>query len=134
MEVELTGDTPQKGLWPVALISGYANHVTITSSATPEAYPNDSYIMVSQHWREWRHRPNADIDARSTGNVGEATRESTIINQTGQMVILGENTMNNEVISKAGIYDKGRNNRCVGPMRTPVRMRVEDTWGSYTLE
>ncbi len=89
--------------------------------------------MVSQHWREWRHRPSPTLDVKASHNVASATRSSTIINHTGQMTILGKDTLNNKVVSAAGIYDKGRANQCEGPAKEPVRLEGTDTWGIYSL-
>ncbi|MCH6255194.1 thrombospondin type 3 repeat-containing protein [Puniceicoccaceae bacterium K14] len=131
MDVELTGDAPGHGVWPVALIGGDNNHITITDSSAPGVYSKEAYINTSQKWREWRHRPSAAIDELSTGNYGDYTTNSTILNYTNQILVFGENASDNiNCVSNGGVINKGSNNQYVGTTLVPEEIIVQDTWSS----
>ncbi|WP_372846134.1 autotransporter-associated beta strand repeat-containing protein [Pontiella sp.] len=128
-EVELTGDEPGHGVWPIALISGADNRITLTSSATPGVYSDAAYVNTSQNWREWRHRPSADIDELSTGNYGAATTGNFITNRTGQILVFGSNAVDNvDGVSTGGVINKGSGNEYAGETLVPGAILVEDTW------
>jgi hypothetical protein len=127
-EVELAGNQPVQGVWPIAIISGKNNKVTLTRIAPAKLYPEGAYVEVSQAWREWRHRPNPDIDAS-----GQATTASTITNKTGQMVVLGTKATGNSVVSNAPVIDKGQDNTIQAPDWKPREIRIKDTWGEYQV-
>ncbi|MDQ8197862.1 thrombospondin type 3 repeat-containing protein [Pelagicoccus enzymogenes] len=130
MDIELTGDKPANGVWPIALIGGDNNHVTITSSALPRMYPKEAYVNVSQTWREWRHRPSPDPDA-SGSNYSKAARNNTILNYTDQIMVFGKNATDNVgCVSLGGVINKGRNNEYVGTTLVPEQITVIDTWSS----
>ncbi|VGO11741.1 hypothetical protein PDESU_00287 [Pontiella desulfatans] len=128
-EVELTGDTPGHGVWPIALISGVGNHITLTSSAAPGVYSKEAYVNTSQKWREWRHRPSGDLDELSTGNYASYTTGNFITNLTDQILVFGKNaTGNSGCVSTGGVINKGTNNEYVGETLVPAPIIVQDTW------
>ncbi|WP_372796368.1 autotransporter-associated beta strand repeat-containing protein, partial [Pontiella sp.] len=128
-EVELTGDTPGHGIWPIALISGDDNEITLTSSAAPGVYSREAYVNTSQRWREWRHRPSADIDGLSTGNYADYTTGNLITNLTDQILVFGVNaTANTNCVSTGGVINKGTDNEYVGETLVPGPIIVQDTW------
>jgi hypothetical protein len=129
-DVELAGDQPAQGRWPIAIISGKGNKVTLTRTAPAKLYPENAFVEVSQTWREWRHRPDSDID--TSRNI-PATTECTITNKTGQLVVLGVKATNNTVTSDAPVIDKGKNNTVQAPAWTPHEIRIKDTWGEYQV-
>lgn len=128
-EVELTGDTPGHGTWPIALISGAGNKITLTSSAADGVYSDAAYVNTSQKWREWRHRPSYNIDELSTGNYGAATTGNFITNLTDQILVFGSNaTENVECVSTGGVINKGSGNQYAGETLVSAPIIVEDTW------
>ena len=132
--VDLAGTNAPTGWWPVALISGDNNHVTLTRSAPDGLYSSNRYINCSQHWREWRHRPNDNIDESTTGsNVASDMTHSSIDNQTGLPVVLGANASGNTVTSEGGIIFKNLNNSYSGTVWVPSPIQVTDTWGTYPV-
>lgn len=133
MEVELTGATPGKGVWPVALISGNGSTITLTSTASPGVYSAGAYVALSQKWREWRHRPAGDLDELSSGAYAEATTNTTVINQTDQPLFLGPNaTGNNNLQSDGGVINKSTGNIYTGTTLVPANITIQDTWTSPT--
>ncbi len=128
-EVELTGETPSNGVWPIALISGTGNKITLTSSAMPGVYSAAAYLNTSQKWREWRHRPSADIDELSTGNYGAVTTGNFITNLTEQILVFGPHASGNaQCVSTGGIINKGTDNEYRGETLVLAPIIVEDTW------
>ncbi|MGD9417336.1 MAG: autotransporter-associated beta strand repeat-containing protein [Verrucomicrobiota bacterium JB025] len=130
MEIELTGDSPGKGTWPIALISGDGSHITLTSSAAPGVYPDDAYINLSQKWREWRHRPAEDIDEYSSGAYAENTTNTTLVNHSSIPVIIGPNATGNTIESAGGIVNKSSGNTYTGTTIVLPHTTVQDTWSS----
>ena len=133
MEVELAGNASPIGQWPIALISGSNNEVTLTRSASAGLYPDNACVMVSQHWREWRHRPNDDIDVLTPGSMSAASTGNTIVNQTGKMLVLGKNTTGNDAVSDGGVLNKGSANSYIGQTVVLPYTEMTDTWGTYTF-
>ncbi len=133
IQVDLAGAGSPVGNWPVALISGAGNTVTLTRSAAAGLYPDTAYINVSQAWREWRHAPAADIDAAVSGSVAAASSGNTITNQTGLPLVFGKNAANNTASSDGGVINKGSGNTYTGTTLVPAQRVVTDTWGSYTV-
>ncbi len=132
VDVELTGDTPATHVWPIALIGGSNNHVTITSSAAPGTYSKEAYVNLSQGWREWRHRPGGDIDV-SGSNYSKAGSNNTVLNYTDQIMVFGKNASNNVAcVSNGGVINKGTNNEYTGTTLVPAQILVQDTWSSPT--
>lgn len=128
--VELAGTAPPQGTWPIALISGNGHQITLTRTAPAGLYPVGAHVGISQGWREWRHRPNGDIDASSTGNVTEATTGSTIINLTGQPLVFGPAASGNTASSNGGVINKGLNNTYTGTTLVSEPIIVQDIWSS----
>ena len=134
MEIELTGDCPGKGIWPIALISGDDNEITLTSSAKPGVYSKGAYINLSQKWREWRHPPDSDIDEEQSGNYAESSTGNEILNYTDQILVFGKNATNNTDCESSGpVIDKGSGNEYDGSDLVSGPIVVGDTWGSYTV-
>ena len=136
VEVELAGDQPAKGLWPIAIISGQNNKVMLTRSAPANFYSEHAFVFVAQSWREWRHRPDTNIDfSDNPGPSGGPvpTSACTIINKTGQTVVLGARATNNTVVSDAPVIDKGKENQITAPVWTQREIRILDTWGEYQV-
>ncbi len=131
MEIELTGDCPGKGIWPIALISGDENEITLTSSAKPGVYSKGAYVNLSQKWREWRHRPDFDIDAEKLNHYAESATGNTILNYTDQILVFGENaTDNTDCESWGPVIDKGSGNEYVGSDLVSGPIVVRDTWSA----
>ena len=131
MEIELTGDCPGKGIWPIALISGNDNEITLTSSAKPGVYSKGAYVNLSQKWREWRHRPDFDIDAEQSNHYAESSTGNTILNYTDQILVFGENATNNTGCESSGpVIDKGSGNSYLGSDLVSGLIEVQDTWSS----
>lgn len=133
VSVELAGASAPVGSWPVALIAGNNNTVTLTRSAPAGVYPSNAYINVAQSWREWRHAPAADIDAAVSGSEAAASSGNTINNQTGLPLVFGRNATNNTAVSNGGVINKGSGNTYVGTTLVPASITVSDTWGSYQV-
>ena len=131
MEIELTGDYPGKGIWPIALISGDENEITLTSSAKPGVYSKGAYVNLSQKWREWRHRPDFDIDEEESDHYAEPTTGNTILNYTDQILVFGKNATSNTGCESWGpVIDKGSGNSYVGSDLVSGPIVVQDTWSS----
>ncbi|MDF7823647.1 autotransporter-associated beta strand repeat-containing protein [Pontiellaceae bacterium B12227] len=123
-DVELTGDAPGHGVWPIGLISGAGNRITLTSSAAPGIYSDGAYLNASQKWREWRHRPSGDLDDGATATTG-----NFITNLTDRILVFGENaTANTGCVSTGGVLNKGTNNEYTGETLVPAPIIIEDTW------
>lgn len=133
VSVELAGTAAANGPWPIALISGENNQVTLTRTAAAALYGPEAHVMVSQAWREWRHRPATDIDALGTANVSSATTGNVIVNQTGQLLVAGPNATANTFTTDGGILNKGSGNTVVGTTIVAAPITVTDTWGTYSL-
>ncbi len=135
MEIELTGDCPGKGIWPIALISGNDNEITLTSSAKPGVYSKGAYVNLSQKWREWRHPPDSDIDEEQSNHYAESSTGNTIRNRTDQILVFGENAEDNDedCESWGPVIDKGSDNEYDGSDLVSGPIVVGDTWGSYTV-
>ncbi|RYX84464.1 hypothetical protein EON83_10090 [bacterium] len=128
-QIELTGDEAPVGLWPIAIISGTNNKVTLTRSGKSK-YPDNAFIMVSQAWREWRHRTATNIDS----DKGVLPTTGLVLdNKTGIGVVLGTKANNSTVESNAPVLDKGANNTIKAPTKKTDVLRFEDTWGQYQL-
>ncbi len=128
-EVELTGDEPGHGVWPIALISGEGNQITLTSSAAAGVYSNAAYVCTSQKWREWRHRPSYNIDESGSDSFSEATTGNYITNLTDQILVFGSNaTENVECVSTGGVINKGSGNEYTGETLVPGAITIQDTW------
>jgi hypothetical protein len=131
IEIELAGDSPGHGVWPIALISGDANRITLTSSATPGVYSSGAYVNLSQKFREWRHRNDGGLDEYYRNNIQEYSRGNFVTNLTGQVLVFGPNATDNvDCVSPAGVINKGRGNAYVGTTLVPAKIEVEDTWTS----
>lgn len=131
MQVDLAGSAAPVGDWPVALVSGANNSVTLTRTAPAGLYPATAYINLAQAWREWRHRPAADIDASSSGNVTAPATGCTIVNQTGLPLVFGPAATGNTALSPGGVINKGSGNTYVGETLVPAATTRADTWGDY---
>ncbi|MBK1828077.1 autotransporter-associated beta strand repeat-containing protein [Haloferula rosea] len=129
MEIELTGTTPGKGIWPIALISGDGSNITLTSSASPGVYPEGAYINLSQKWREWRHRPAPDLDELG-GGYSETTTNTTIHNLTEYPLLIGPNATGNTITSNGGVINKSTGNTYTGATLVPANITIQDTWTS----
>ena len=124
MEIELTGDCPGKGIWPIAKISGNNNVITLTSSAKPGVYSKGAYVNLAQNWRQWRYRPPSDID-----DVEASTSENKILNYTDQILVFGKNaTDNTDCVSWGPVIDKGSDNEYDGSDLVSGPIVVHDTW------
>lgn len=129
MEVELTGSGSQQGDWPIGLIGGDGNRITLTTTAGPDVYPGDAYINLSQKWREWRHTPQYDIDESYSLNYSDYAFGNFITNLTDQIVVFGKNaTDNTDCVSDGGVINKGSGNTYTGTTRVPAPILVQDTW------
>lgn len=129
--VELAGSESPIGTWPVALIAGNNNAVTLTRTAPAGLYPTNAYINVAQSWREWRHDPAVDIDAAVANSEVAASSGNTITNQTGLPLVFGRNATNNTAVSDGGVINKGSGNTYVGATLVSAPVLVTDTWGTY---
>lgn len=132
-EVDLAGDEPPTGIWPVALVSGSNHTITLTRSAPEGLYPPEAFVNASQYWRTWRHRPAEDIDATVPRNTAATTTGSSIANLTGQLLVLGAGATGNTATSNGGVLNKGANNTYTGTTLIPAPIIVEDTWGAHTV-
>jgi autotransporter-associated beta strand protein len=131
IEIELTGDTPGHGVWPIALISGDDSRITLTSSAAPGVYSSDAYVNLSQKFREWRHRNDGGLDEYYRNNVQEYSRGNFVTNLTGQTLVFGPNASGNiGCVSPAGVINKGSGNQYIGTTLVPAKIEYEDTWSS----
>ncbi|MCU0796563.1 MAG: hypothetical protein MUF31_11570 [Akkermansiaceae bacterium] len=131
LECELAGTQPPRGTWPIALISGTGNDITLTRSAPAGLYPSSAHVLVSQRWREWRHRPEADLDSPTSNNVASPSSNGTIHNQTGQTLVLGTNTSGMTGSSDAPVINKGSNNIYTATTLIPPALTGTDTWGEW---
>jgi hypothetical protein len=106
IEIELTGDTPGHGVWPIAFISGDDSRITLTSSALPGVYSSGAYVNLSQKFREWRHRNDGGLDEYYQNNIQEYSRGNFVTNLTGQVLVFGPNATDNiGCVSPAGVLN-----------------------------
>lgn len=85
--VELVGNGPQVGQdYPLAIISGSGNSVSLTG-ANDALNDDNAVVRVGQRWNEWRHAPSP-IDN------GNAASSLSLMNSTGQTMVIGPNAMN----------------------------------------
>lgn len=133
MEAELAGADAPVGLWPVALISGSGHQITLTRTAPVGVYPESAYIVLARHWREWRHRPSADLDAAATGNVAAPASGIHLVNQTGLPIVFGTKATDNTATSDGPVINLGTNNTYVGETLIPGPTTLTDTWGQHTV-
>ncbi len=134
-DVELAGSVKPQGLWPIAIISGTNNKVTLTRSAPAGLYSEHAFVQLSQSWREWRHRPDTNIDRSAPGASGGPvpTTECVLINKTAQTVLLGVRATKNAIVSDAPVINKGTDNAIQAPAWQPREIRLRDTWGEYQV-
>lgn len=129
IEIELTGDAPGHGVWPIALISGDDSRITLTSSASPGVYSSGAYVNLSQKFREWRHRNDGGLDEYYRNNIQEYSRGNFVTNLTGQTLVFGPNATNNiGCVSTGGVINKGTGNEYVGTTWVPAKIEFQDTW------
>jgi hypothetical protein len=129
IEIELTGDTPGHGVWPIAFISGDDSRITLTSSAAPGVYSSGAYVNLSQKFREWRHRNDGGLDEYYRNNIQEYSRGNFVTNLTDQIMVFGPNATDNmDCVSQGGVINKGTGNEYVGTTWVPAKIEYEDTW------
>ena len=117
--------------FPIALIGGSGHDITIRNSAEAGDYLEGAYVNVSQKWREWRHRPSADLDGLGTGSYADYTTNSVIRNYTYQPLVFGKNATNNtNCISTGGVINKGSNNSYTGQTIISAPIVQQDIWTS----
>lgn len=89
IELELVQDKPQTSPWDIAYISGYDNNINLSSSGD-SLMDSGSTIRIAQRFNDWRHDQRSIDEASSAGGL-------SLMNTTGQNIMLGNNTMSNGV-------------------------------------
>ncbi|SMP40243.1 autotransporter-associated beta strand repeat-containing protein [Neorhodopirellula lusitana] len=116
IDVELVGGIPEGVDWSVAYINGDNMDVTITSDLPAGALPEDSLVRFGQvffdNWRDSKN-PTGPEDGDSH------FESSTFINNTNQMVVLGDDALGNTGSSLGYVITNGKDNAYDGISLVP---------------
>ena len=108
IDLELTEGAPVGVDWSAAYFNGNAD-ISITSDLEAGDLPEASYIRLGQsyfeNWREFDFNVATAEDGDPT-----AFNNQTFVNDTNQIVVIGENARGNVGRSKGGVISNGREN------------------------
>ncbi|MEM7315535.1 MAG: autotransporter-associated beta strand repeat-containing protein, partial [Planctomycetota bacterium] len=129
VDVELVGDVPVGLDYAVAYLNGQRLDVTIESDLPAGALPQDSMVRIGQtffnNWRDTLHPTGPE-----SADPGDFI-DSTFVNNTNQMVVLGNLATNNVGSSRADVISNGKDNAYDGITRVMAgsHLLVTDTMG-----
>lgn len=129
IDVELVGDRPVGVDWAVAYLNGDNFDVTINSDLPAGFLPEDSLVRFGQTWfNNWRDelRPTTPEE----GDPGPFTN-STFINNTNELTVLGNAATSNTGSSKAPVVTNGKANAYDGVslIQSGTRIVLTSTMG-----
>ncbi len=115
IDVELVGEVPVGLDYAVAYLNGQRLDVTIESDLPAGALPDDSMARFGQtffnNWRDTLHPTGPE-----SADPGDFI-DSTFVNNTNQMVVLGNLATNNSGSSQAPVISNGKDNAYDGLTR-----------------
>ena len=107
IEVELVGDQPFNHNSPLIIVNGDDLNVTVTSDRPASDFDNNSVFRSAQffydNWRETNGATTYDVP-------GYDQTDSTLINDTNALLILGEQAEGNVGRSQGGVISNGKEN------------------------
>ncbi|WP_228714458.1 autotransporter-associated beta strand repeat-containing protein [Posidoniimonas corsicana] len=122
IELELVGGDPVGVDWSPAFVNGVAD-VSITSSLPAGALPEQSVIRLGQsYYQNWRNF-DYTTDGPESGDPTPYTN-STFHNNTHQILVLGENAVNNTGSSVGMVITNGKENYYDGVSLVPAGKRT----------
>ncbi|WP_186775838.1 LamG-like jellyroll fold domain-containing protein [Rubripirellula tenax] len=114
VEVELVGGIPEGVDWSVAYVAGNNLDITINSSVPLGDLPEDSLVRLGQvffdNWRDSKHPTGPD----DHGDNNYDYINSTFINNTNQVTVLGISVTGNTGSSQGGVISNGKDNQYDG--------------------
>ncbi|MGJ8640489.1 MAG: hypothetical protein ACSHYA_13965 [Opitutaceae bacterium] len=113
IELELQGGIPVGVNWSAAYVNGKNVDFKMTSDLSSSELPEESYIRLGQkffeNWRDADFRTATPEDNNPTPLVG-----SSFVNDTAQMLVIGEQAYGNVGRSKSPVISNGKENHYDG--------------------
>ena len=122
IDIEVVGDLPVGQDYAVAYLNGQRLDVTIDSDLDLGDLPEDSMVRLGQtYFNNWRDGSNPTGPEDS--DPGDFI-DSTINNNTNQMLVLGQLATNNTISSQAPVVPNGKDTPYDGISFVPSGLRV----------
>lgn len=118
IDLELTAGDPIGVNWSAAYFNGNAD-ISIHSDLAAGDLPEESYIRLGQRYFEnWR---DSDFNtATPDSNNPRAFNNQTFVNDTNQILVIGENAVGNVGRSQGGVISNGKENYYDGVTLVPA--------------
>ncbi|QDS99576.1 beta strand repeat-containing protein [Adhaeretor mobilis] len=116
IDLELTAGTPIGVNWSAAYFNGNAD-IAIHSNLAAGDLPEESYVRLGQRYFEnWRDSDfnTADPDIAPGGGLPRAFNDENFVNDTNQILVIGDNAVGNNGRSQGGVISNGKENHYDG--------------------